>query len=80
MNSKTCLARPASFTDASCSVSRVSSHRVSVIGRFKYDKKQGHLREVAQLPEAPVTVKYQPPYDLQNVLHNPGEHVNDEHF
>jgi hypothetical protein len=46
-----------------------------VVRRFK-DDQQGHLREVAQLPEAPVTVKYQPPYDLQDVLPNPGEPIN----
>jgi hypothetical protein len=73
MNSQSCLARPASFSSASYGAKRVSSRRVSVIRRYRDNDKQQHLKEVAQLPEAPVTVKYQPPYDLQDVLPNPGE-------
>jgi hypothetical protein len=75
MNSQSCQARPTSFSSAAYGTKRVSSRRVSVIRRYRDDSKQQHLKEVAQLPEAPVTVKYQPPYDLDNVLPNPGEDV-----
>lgn len=73
MNSQSCLARPASFSSTVCGARRVSSRRVSVVRRYRDDKKAEHLKEVAQLQEAPVTVKFQPPYDLQDVLPNPGE-------
>ncbi|WIA08080.1 hypothetical protein OEZ86_010717 [Tetradesmus obliquus] len=72
MNSQSCLARPASFSSTVCGARRVSSRRVSVVRRYRDDKKAEHLKEVAQLQEAPVTVKFQPPYDLQDVLPNPG--------
>lgn len=73
MNSQSCLAKPASFSSTVCGARRVSSRRVSVVRRYRDDKKAEHLKEVAQLQEAPVTVKFQPPYDLQDVLPNPGE-------
>lgn len=50
----------------------VERTRARVIRRYR-DGEDKHLAEVASLPEAPPTVKYQPPYDLQSVLPNPGK-------
>lgn len=46
--------------------------RTRVIRRFKNGDQERHLKEVATLREQPVTQKYQPPYDLENIIPNPG--------
>lgn len=42
-----------------------------VVRRFKNTDEE-RLRELAQLPEQPITMKYPPPTDLANIIPNPG--------
>jgi peroxygenase len=46
--------------------------RTRVIRRFRNGDEERHLKEVATLPEQPVTEQYQPPYDLHKIIPNPG--------
>lgn len=61
------------FQHSGLSASRTAvAPRRSVIPHFKSGDVEGRLREVATLREQPITEKYQPPYDLHNIIPNPG--------
>lgn len=53
---------------------KVVKRGMSVVGRFKSSKADDErMRELAMLPEQPITTKYPPPSaDLADILPNPG--------
>lgn len=52
----------------------VTGRRMLVVRRFKNGSDDAKLREIATMPEQPITTKYPPPSaDLDEIIPHPGE-------